>query len=1240
MRKKYEKISRFFSIEFCIFFNYSKAQSVYTIDNTQPTGGSNFVNFTDAIEFLNSLSIPSDGVVFNVSAGQTFAEPYPISILNRNGNTNGWIKFQKYGNGQNPVIKYDSPGNTDSIVRIVKSSYISWDAIDITDADTTNNYSPNTALRIRGCHDIEIKNSKIYDYGKYGIFIDACTQNFVIENNQIFFNPTFSTPTVNTSVYGIYVNNSGSQQNYQIYKNIIYGFKTLSSSVYAIRVKNTNTILNNNFISITADSNQQIQAVRFDLIANQIVEIYNNSINIEGAGKFHTANPMGTCLFLTTGSPTPDNTTNVYCYNNIIINKRTVKQGITAEQTNINIAATAIKYYFDYNLYQNTKVDSMFIKVGSIGYFTLQQWNAISNKDLHSNIASVDFVDKNNGDLHIAPMSQGKHKLAGTFLANVLTDIDGEIRALSMPYKGADENTTYPIDIAIIPNTDTIDFGQVARLDSLCKTIKYSKSNAVIGKIDSLVVTSDFFISLDSINWSKKITNISLNNGEEVKIFVLFYPNNVGSYNFLLKAHLSNDYVINTQLLGQGLPKGFTYSPVEYDFGQVDIGSCSDTLTITLTNIDPSDITINSITCPDGFYARMEGTNEFIQFIPQFTIPFSSDTSINIVFKPTIYKNYTDSIEIDFTDFTNFKVSGFGRAVNTNYFTLGEGVNLGDAAFGDYNNDGLFDIAYIGYNTFKISGGWIYTNGRSYLYKNNSNFNFEKQNINLTKYANSVLSWVDYNNDGWVDLFMSGRADSIKYTGNDSSVVSFFKTTSYKNTNGNLTEFESYITPLEDPSLDWADYDLDGKIDLLMTGQDTISGGQYLTFVYKNYGENEFFIEHTLEGISGEAKWGDYNNDGYPDIAITGKGNINYKTQIYKNIAGNDFQLVYDATPGLRYSRVDWGDYDNDGDLDLLNTGTITNEEDAHGYIYRNDGNDQFAKIALPIGCKQGDTKWIDIDNDGDLDIIFNGIYKYTLWVNHIMQNNNGQFDIVYADTSKSLENADLTIGDLNGDLSCDYLLLGKYLPGDNRAYIYKNNYSVLNSAPTAPTNLSANVNGNYVTFTWSPSTDLQTNSQSLTYNLKIGTASGLGDVFNSQTIIPTPASLVPHRGNVGSVNSITIKLPLANTYYATVQAIDNSFISSNWSNEVNFNIVVDNKENIQKSIIVYPNPTNDYLYIDTRNFKNPKIQIINNYGQIIYNKKTTEQINKIDVHYLQSGVYFVKIIENETIKIQKIIIQ
>ena len=62
-----------------------------------------------------------------------------------------------------------------------------------------------------------------------------------------------------------------------------------------------------------------------------------------------------------------------------------------------------------------------------------------------------------------------------------------------------------------------------------------------------------------------------------------------------------------------------------------------------------------------------------------------------------------------------------------------------------------------------------------------------------------------------------------------------------------------------------------------------------------------------------------------------------------------------------------WGDYDRDGDLDVLVAG------DAGSTVYRNDGG-TFTNIGAGMGvCQSGDAAWADLDNDGDLDAILNG---------------------------------------------------------------------------------------------------------------------------------------------------------------------------------------------------------------------------------------------------------------------------
>ncbi len=98
------------------------------------------------------------------------------------------------------------------------------------------------------------------------------------------------------------------------------------------------------------------------------------------------------------------------------------------------------------------------------------------------------------------------------------------------------------------------------------------------------------------------------------------------------------------------------------------------------------------------------------------------------------------------------------------------------------------------------------------------------------------------------------------------------------------------------------------------------------------------------EGNSRGIAWGDYNNDAYPDLLIT---NLDTQNQLFKNNQDGSFSIA-DAPPvstDLRESvSPAWGDYDNDGDIDLF----IANKGQSSGQnniLYRNDGAGSFTKI-------------------------------------------------------------------------------------------------------------------------------------------------------------------------------------------------------------------------------------------------------------------------------------------------------
>ena len=74
--------------------------------------------------------------------------------------------------------------------------------------------------------------------------------------------------------------------------------------------------------------------------------------------------------------------------------------------------------------------------------------------------------------------------------------------------------------------------------------------------------------------------------------------------------------------------------------------------------------------------------------------------------------------------------------------------------------------------------------------------------------------------------------------------------------------------------------------------------------------------------VIGSVAWGDYDNDGDLDILLTGIHFIRYDSKIYRNNGNNTFtEQTSISLTGVRWSSAAWGDYDNDGDLDILLTG-------------------------------------------------------------------------------------------------------------------------------------------------------------------------------------------------------------------------------------------------------------------------------------------------------------------------------
>jgi predicted nucleotidyltransferase len=457
-------------------------------------------------------------------------------------------------------------------------------------------------------------------------------------------------------------------------------------------------------------------------------------------------------------------------------------------------------------------------------------------------------------------------------------------------------------------------------------------------------------------------------------------------------------------------------------------------------------------------------------------------------------------------------------------------VYQSSAAWGDYDNDGDLDLFLAGY----YFGARI-----SKIYSNNSG-SFTDTGASIDGVNYSSAGWGDYDNDGDLDLLISGRASS----GRISKI--------YQNNAGSFTDINAGLPGAESGTSAWGDFDSDGDLDILITGYN-------ISRVIRN--DNGVFtdINAGLPGVNNSSSaWGDYDNDGDLDIVITGYNQSGaYISAVFRNDNGLFTDIIAGLT-GVQYSSVAWGDYDNDSDLDLLITGYTGSSAGFISKIYRND-NGIFPDInaGLP-GVRWGSSAWGDYDNDGDLDIIISGYNQTSNVITRIYRNDAGSFSDINA-ALPGLQYSSCAWGDYDKDGDLDILLAGQRLSGYFSG-IYKNNMTVPNTVPSMPTGLTANVsNSNRVTLSWTKSTDNKTPQNGLSYNAYIGTSPSTVNKLSPMAAIPGGFRKIPLAGKIQK-NSHVIKHLPAGTYYWSIQAVDNSFAGSAFATEGMFTVTFSNR--------------------------------------------------------------------------------
>ncbi|MFA6400141.1 MAG: FISUMP domain-containing protein [Salinivirgaceae bacterium] len=253
-----------------------------------------------------------------------------------------------------------------------------------------------------------------------------------------------------------------------------------------------------------------------------------------------------------------------------------------------------------------------------------------------------------------------------------------------------------------------------------------------------------------------------------------------------------------------------------------------------------------------------------------------------------------------------------------------------------------------------------------------------------------------------------------------------------------FTDMNADVTGVKNGAIAAADYDNDGNMDFAITGFD---GTSSIAKIYQNKGEMIFEpTAISLPGIqSSNASWGDYNNDSYLDILITGNNGTSDLAAIYKNNGNNTFsiqnQILLTEVSG---GSTQWGDYDNDGDLDILLSGFMSSGQISK--IYKNNGNNTFSEKTDFVfeGMHSGQATWIDFDNDNDLDVFLIGHYESGYKTNLYLNDGTGDFTLHPNSSINGIDPRSLAWGDYDNDNDLDIILVGT--DGvTNKTKIFKN---------------------------------------------------------------------------------------------------------------------------------------------------------------------------------------------------------
>ena len=338
------------------------------------------------------------------------------------------------------------------------------------------------------------------------------------------------------------------------------------------------------------------------------------------------------------------------------------------------------------------------------------------------------------------------------------------------------------------------------------------------------------------------------------------------------------------------------------------------------------------------------------------------------------------------------------------------GIKEGAIKFNDFDLDGDQDV---------LLCGNILSGDSTELYLNDGTGSFTlNTSVQLMGLERSDAVFEDLNGDSYPDILISGRNNAGQH-----------KTNLYQNNGlGNFIDLgPSGFAQCHETSFASEDIDNDGDLDIVMVGKPTTS---YHTGMYINQGGMTFTLNSSanMEGAAyGFAEIFDMNQDGLKEVLMSGRTSAQSITKCYHNDGTLSFPRISgNNILSLTEGEGEFGDVDNDGDLDLFATGL------GQGYIsseiYINDGTGKFTIVpSQPFTNLYASAVELgDIDGDGDLDVVLAGTTGSQQYLWKYKNDGTGDFTFSYQNLPGS-QTGDMEMFDCDGDSDLDLLVSGSF---------------------------------------------------------------------------------------------------------------------------------------------------------------------------------------------------------------------